>query len=220
MTPETAIDLNDTVGSIAAHIADAGRLFRKYNIDYGCGGDVKLGDAAARVGLEPSCLARELAALNRVPPDAPADDAALIAHIVERYHGAHRREIPPLIELARRVEKTHSQHPAVPAGLASQLEQLLCDLLDHMQKEEQVLFPAMTSGHRGSLSVPITVMRFEHDQHAHGIRALQRLLGGCAPPADGCGSWRALHAGVGKLINDLIEHMHLENNVLFPRFEA
>lgn len=220
MQTRETIDLNETIGNIASHIADAGRLFRKYNIDYCCGGETKLGDAAARIGLEPSRLAQELAALNRAAPDAPSENGALIAHIVETYHCAHRREIPRLIELARRVEATHGQHPAVPTGLAKVLEQTLYELLDHMQKEEQVLFPAMTSGYRGSLSAPITVMRFEHDQHAHGIRALQRLTNGLRPPEDACGSWRGLYDGIEKLINDLIDHMHLENNVLFPRFEA
>jgi regulator of cell morphogenesis and NO signaling len=86
MFTREAIDIDETVGNIAAHIADAGRIFRKYNIDYCCGGDTKLGDAASRIGLEPSRLAQELASLSRAVPEAPSESGALIAHIVEAYH--------------------------------------------------------------------------------------------------------------------------------------
>jgi regulator of cell morphogenesis and NO signaling len=151
--------------------------------------------------------------------DIPTDTAALCDHIVERYHDVHRRDLPELIALARKVEAVHRDHPLAPKGLADALEAVLESLLDHMTKEERVLCPAIRGGFAGSLFGPIAVMRHEHDHHGEEIRAIEASALGFEAPEDACNSWRALYSALDKFAADLAEHIDLENNVLFPRFE-
>lgn len=207
------------VGEIAAQLAGSTAVFRNYKIDFCCGGDVLLAEAAERRHVDLGGLEAELAALAEAPPDAPAESADLVAHILSRFHETHRRELPELVRLARRVEAVHREHPHAPHGIGDLLERAAAELDDHMAKEEQVLFPAMQAGFRGSLDMPIRVMRNDHDGHAKIVHALEELTHGFSPPADACRSWQALYAGVEKFVIDLTEHIHLENNVLFPRFE-
>ncbi|MBL6078179.1 DUF542 domain-containing protein [Belnapia sp. T18] len=92
--------------------------------------------------------------------------------------------------------------------------------LEHMQKEEQVLFPLMRRGGHPMIGHPIGMMRHEHDSHGAQLRTLDALTTGGVPPAGACNTWRALYAGTRKLTDDLMEHIHPENNALFPRFGA
>ena len=87
-----------------------------------------------------------------------------------------------------------------------------------MQKEEQILFPLMRRGGHPMIAQPIAVMLSEHDSHGEQLRRLEALTTDFTPPAGACTTWRALYLGAGKLADDLMEHIHLENNVLFPRF--
>jgi len=207
------------VGDIAARLPGATALFRRHKIDFCCGGGVSLGEAAAKLGVDVAELDSALADLAIKTPDAPQESAQLVAHILTRYHETHRRELPELARLARRVEAVHRDHAQALAGLAEMIDRATVDLGSHMNKEEQILFPAMQTGYQGSLDMPIRVMRHEHNQHAEIIRGLETLTQGFAPPDDACCSWQALYTGVEKFVTDLTEHIHLENNILFPRFE-
>lgn len=150
--------------------------------------------------------------------DLPEASGALIDYILATFHDAHRRELPPLIELARKVETVHADHPQVPAGLADALEATRLDLEDHMLKEENVLFPFMRQG-LSPLSAPIGRMRHEHAEHEESLLRLHTLAGGFQPPEDACDSWRTLYSGVQHLTGELRTHMRVENELLFPRFE-
>ncbi len=220
MEQNQAIRPDMHVGEIAAALAGATAIFRKHKIDFCCGGNVPIGEALARKNLDAGLVLGELRALAAKPPEAPSETIALIEHIVRRYHDVHRAELPELVKLAKRVESVHRDHADVPAGLADILETALEDLGDHMHKEELILFPAMRGGMVGMVDGPILAMREDHDDHALTIRALQEITHGYQPPAGACRSWQALYQGVDKLVTDLTEHMHLENNVLFPRFES
>ena len=127
--------------------------------------------------------------------------------------------MPELIRLARRVEAVHRDHSLAPKGLADAMEAVLENLLDHMTKEERILFPTIRDGFAGSLFGPIAVMRHEHEHHGEEMRAIEALAHGFEPPEDACNSSRALYLGLDKFAADLAEHTHLESNVLFPRFE-
>jgi regulator of cell morphogenesis and NO signaling len=208
-----------SVGEIAATLAGATAVFRRHKIDFCCGGNVPLDEAARARGVDPVTILLELSELAPVAPEAPNDSAALVEFIVARYHDVHRRELPELMRLARRVEAVHRDHSAVPAGLADVLAVAQVELESHMQKEEQIIFPAIGSGYQGSLFAPISVMRHEHDGHGAIIREIQTRCHGFDLPEGACRSWQALYTGVEKFVKDLTEHIHLENNVLFPRFE-
>ncbi|HRE44257.1 MAG TPA: hemerythrin domain-containing protein, partial [Terricaulis sp.] len=161
----------------------------------------------------------ELKALDQSAPRAyPEEPSALIDHILERYHETHRRELPELIRLAEKVERVHASHPDVPAGLAEALRTMMYELETHMMKEEVVLFPMMRMGPQPMIAHPIARMRLEHDDHGERLREVEALYRYGVLPDEACGSWRALYAGVRKLADDLMQHIHLENNLLFPQF--
>ncbi len=151
---------------------------------------------------------------------APTDDpAALTRHIETRYHQRHREQLPELAALSAKVERVHADDPRAPAGLAALLQKLIGELEVHMKKEELILFPAIR---RGGVSVrePIAAMRADHDDHSAEIAEIRRLTGGLSLPAGACRSWTALYDGLGAFVADLEAHIRLENDVLFPRFEA
>ena len=155
----------------------------------------------------------------------PRETGALLDHILARFHEVHRRELPELLRLARKVERVHADHPRAPLGLADELHRLGIELESHMQKEELVLFPLMrecASDGEGAappmIRHPIAQMRHEHDEHTRHLTALRALTHDLSLPDGACRSWQALYAGLGKFIDDLMEHVHLENDLLFPRF--
>jgi regulator of cell morphogenesis and NO signaling len=160
--------------------------------------------------------------------DGELDDAAqhgeqsteaLIAHILERFHATHRRELPELYRLAAKVEAVHADHPECPAGLAAFLAETADELEDHMCKEEGVLFPTLLAGGGGCAPFALRRMRMEHEEHGRRLDELARLTRAFTAPDSACGSWRALYAGCAKLDADLRAHIALENDVLFARFE-
>ena len=215
------IDANQTLGQVATAHPASTLVFLRHRLDFCCGGGQRLDEACRDVGLDPAEVIREIesegASRSTQRWDAkPLPD--LIAFILGRYHEPLRADLPALIEAARRVERVHGKKPSCPTGLASLLEQLAAELEQHMMKEEQVLFPAIRAGRRGGpVHMPIRVMMQEHDDHGANLRRVRELATGFAPPAEACATWRALYAGLEKLESELMEHIHLENNVLFPR---
>ncbi|TIU35499.1 MAG: iron-sulfur cluster repair di-iron protein [Mesorhizobium sp.] len=211
-----------TVGDIAATLPGATGVFRKFKIDFCCGGDLTLDSAAQRRGVEPKELEQALAALRTADGAGAAPTAmsneVLIDHIQACYHEAHRRALPELIALSRKVEAVHREHPKVPAGLSEALRQIQSELEPHMAKEEAILFPAMLQWTEGKYDMPISELRHEHDDQGISLRLLESLTENFTTPEGACRSWQALYVGVYQLAEDLIEHIHLENNVLFPRF--
>lgn len=215
-----AVSATRTLADIAATLPGATGVFRRRKLDFCCGGRVSLAEASAAKGLSLTELQAELDGLAALaaPVALPETSEALIELIETRYHATHRREFPELIRLARRVEAAHKAHPAAPHGLADLLETMAGELEDHMLKEEQILFPMMRRGGHPMLAQPIAVMLAEHDHQGGHLREIERLTHDFTVPADGCPTWRALCVGVRKLTDDLMEHIHIENNVLFPRF--
>lgn len=210
------------VGEIAANLAGSSAIFRRFGIDFCCHGNIPLDEAAEARGVDIRMLEKALSELDNKAPAStvPHDTAKLIDHIVERYHEVHRRQIPELIMLSRKVEQVHAGKPGVPAGLADLLQHALGELEVHMRKEELILFPAMRRQGSGPLNGPIAQMREDHDDHGEMLDHITLLTGDFTAPEGACGSWRALYAGAAQLKDDLIEHIHIENNILFPRFEG
>ena len=215
--------LDQPLGVLARDLPGATRVFRQYGLDFCCNGHERVRDAAARRGLPPEQLEQALLAIptgEAVGDWRFKDPVQLIAHIETRYHAEHRQQLPELIQLAERVERVHAAKPGCPTGLAAQLSRMRDELLQHMHKEEQILFPLLAAGMLGQAQGPIGVMRHEHLQHAAELEQLDRLAHGLAPPAHACTTWRALYAGLQQFRDDLTEHIHLENNLLFEGLPA
>lgn len=219
MTPATAL-LDRSLGDLARSIPGATAVFHRHQLDFCCGGKKSLRDAAAPLGLDAEGLARELSTMQDHPQSQERDwrqatTHELIDHLLARYHERHRQQVPELIRLARRVETVHADRPECPHGLADHLEGMLQELESHMQKEEQVLFPMLRHGLPPMNLPPVAVMRYEHDEHGRALARMVELAHGLAQPRGACNTWRALLAGLHTLREDLMQHIHLENNVLF-----
>ena len=220
-TAAAALSADQQIGQIAVQLPGATAVFRRLKLDFCCGGQVPLATAAAEKGLDVNAVLSELAALPR-PSALPgvSEPGALVDHILARYHDVHRVQLPELIRMAHRVEAVHRANPDVPAGLGNLLEEIQQELLSHMQKEEAILFPMLKSGGNPFVNQPIGMMRAEHVEHGAALEQLNALTHDATPPAGACNTWRALYAGIAQFGDDLINHIHLENNVLFPQFEA
>jgi len=217
---DTVNRASQPIGQIAVDLPGSTAIFRRLKLDFCCGGQIALQQACDNKGLAVDRVLTELAALERpenaVVPQAPAE---MIDHILTRYHAVHREQLPELIRMARRVEAVHREHPDVPAGLAGHLEAIEAEMLEHMAKEENILFPMLKAGGRGMAVHPIGVMREEHTSHGEQLERLLSMTHDATPPQGACNTWRALYAGITQFSDDLIAHIHLENNQLFPQFE-
>lgn len=150
----------------------------------------------------------------------PTEPSALIEYILQRFHEVHRQQLPELIELATKVESVHADHPDVPRGLAVLLQQMHSELLDHMAKEEGVLFPMLARGGNSFVTHPICVMMSEHEEHARRLTQLMALTRQATPPAGACTTWVRLCTATKTFAEDLQKHIQLENTVLFPQFDS
>ncbi len=206
------------VGKIAVEHPMATRVFGRHQIDYCCGGGHSLADACERGGIDVALVLRELreelqgtappaTQWDRVPP------SVLIAHIISTYHEPLREELPRLETMARTVQDVHGDKDERLALLVEEVAALRSELLDHMMKEERILFPRLQMGQ--PVAAPIQVMEREHDDAGRVLKKLRSLTDDYCAPAEACATWRALLAGLEQLEQDLHDHIHLENNILF-----
>ncbi|PLL20845.1 iron-sulfur cluster repair protein YtfE, partial [Klebsiella michiganensis] len=170
--------------------------------------------------LDVAVIEAELAKLAEEPVERDwraAPYADIIDHIIVRYHDRHREQLPELILQATKVERVHADKPNVPKGLTKYLTMLHQELSSHMMKEEQILFPMIKQGMGTQAGGPINVMESEHDEAGELLEVIKHITQNVTPPAEACTTWKAMYNGINELIDDLMEHISLENNVLFPR---
>jgi regulator of cell morphogenesis and NO signaling len=214
------IETSQTLADVALRYPSASRVFRHHRLDFCCGGRRSVADACAERGLDPQSIAREIETNEPSTTDTDWQSqplAAVIEHILVNFHEAHRRELPDLIALARKVERVHADKPNVPAGIAAHLQAMQQAMELHMQKEERILFPAIVQGRGRHMFGPTRQMELEHEEHGEKLRQLRELAGDYMAPPEACTSWRALLLRCEKLEADIMAHVHLENHVLFPR---
>lgn len=215
--------LNETLGSLATRIPGATRILREQRLDFCCGGAHSLQQACEQRGVDAALVAEQLLHLQQ-QPGADTDwsqtpSPELIDHLLERYHARHREQLPELIRLANRVEHVHVRSADCPHGLAALLDEIYGELEQHMCKEERILFPMLNQGVAASAlrHGPIAMMRHEHDQHGEALEQLAELTHHIQAPPGACNTWRALYRGLQEFRDDLMQHIHLENNILFMR---
>ncbi|WP_348733112.1 iron-sulfur cluster repair protein YtfE [Rheinheimera texasensis] len=210
------INANQSLGQLATTIAGATGVFHQYKLDFCCGGSRTLAEVAAERGLDVTAILNQLQALQQqigAKDWRSAKPAELVQHILQRFHAKHREQLPELMRLARRVETVHADHPQCPTGLAEHLSHMLQELESHMLKEEQILFPMLCNGFYPA--GPIHVMQHEHLQHGDALGDMLKLAHDLVLPDGACNTWTALYLGMTELKEDLMEHILLENEILF-----
>lgn len=207
------------LGDLAIAVPMATELFRKNRLDFCCGGKQTLREACAKKQIDLENIVTQLEQIktteNKSVTELPLHE--MTAYIVNRYHTDLRRRIPELCFLAEKVERVHAEHESCPHGLANLLNELFKEMQLHMMKEENVLFPLINEGRGHMALMPVKVMTSEHESHGRQLEELHRLTSDFTPPEHACNTWRALYRGLEDLEAELMEHIHLENNVLFQR---
>jgi regulator of cell morphogenesis and NO signaling len=235
-----SITATKTVRELAIEVPGATRVFEKLGIDYCCGGGQTLGAACAAAGLESDEVVRRLEAASQAGP-GPAEEkqwpeeslAALIDFILNKHHVFTAQELDRIQTLLTKVRSVHGERHRELLEIEGLFNSLKADLTLHMKKEEMILFPyiielenAVAGGRRapspmfGTVKNPVRMMRTEHDTAGEILRNIRKLSSDFAVPADACVSFQTLYEALEALEQDLHQHIHLENNMLFPRAEA
>lgn len=229
------ISVTSTVRDLAVGIPGATRIFERLRIDYCCGGGKTLADACDRVHVSVGQVVSELESATQ-SKDSPAGNwqteslSNLAARIVDAHHVFTKQELIRLEKLFDKVCSRHGQNHPELLALRETFAQLKQDLIPHMLREEQVLFPyiarmeeAVNNGQElpppffGTVQNPVRMMAMEHDTAGDLLRELRQISGDYTPPPDACISYQTLYQTLAELEADLHQHIHLENNILFPR---
>jgi len=221
-----------TVREIALEQPTSIRVFEQFGIDYCCGGRKPLADACAARNLEVDAVIAALEAAAKKPGTdvenwADRSLESLCSHIVAKHHSYVKRELP---RLAQKVVNRHGSTKQELPVIATTLMQLDEELTQHLAKEEAILFPFIAGMERsisigtsklhgcfGTVANPIAMMTQEHDAAGTLIAEIRRLSGNFTTPEDACPTFHAFYDGLREFEQDLHTHIHLENNILFPR---
>lgn len=222
-----------TVRDLAGSEPGASRVFEKFGIDYCCGGEKSLGDACLAANVT---VAEVASALENLQPQETERDwqnaslAELAKHIVQKHHRFVRDEIQQLLPLFSKVIGVHgANHPEIEK-VQSSFQALSEELTLHLLKEERMLFPyieqleiARNNGGQpapsrfGTVQNPVRMMMLEHDSAGELLKHIRQVTNNYMVPEDACTSFKALYQGLQEFETDLHQHIHLENNILFPR---
>jgi regulator of cell morphogenesis and NO signaling len=210
-----------TLAELAVTHPAAARVFRRHRLDFCCGGRRPLDEVCRERQLDAGAILASIAEEDPLVPDQRRWDEVplpeLIEHIQSVYHARLREQLPALIVMARRVETRHADKASCPRGLAAHLEAMHGAVLEHLKKEEEILFPLIVAGMGHRAGRPVHVMEIEHAHHGEDLQAVRQLTTDLIAPDEACTTWRALYLGLQQLEQELMDHIHLENNILFRR---
>jgi regulator of cell morphogenesis and NO signaling len=210
-----------TLAELAVKQPAASRVFQRYRLDFCCHGNRPLQEACDEYGLVPESV---LAEIEREGQECGKSSrweerplAELVIHIVNHYHRRLRDELPLLVAMASRVEQVHREKAACPRGLAGHLEFMHAAVLEHLFKEEAALFPMIAAGAGARAAAPVHMMEIEHEDHGESLQKMRQLTSNFTLPPEACATWAALYRRLEEFEAELMEHIHLENNILFRR---
>ena len=225
------------VREVALELPQSTRLFEKFKIDYCCGGDQPLAVACASAGIDVQNLLELIEQVKQTPaagngsPDLQRATATeLIVYILDKHHAFTKDEMARLEPLADKVVGAHGENYSELFALRDLMRQLFEDLRPHMFKEEQILFPFIITLDKarqenrpapfapfGTVQNPIRMMLTEHDTAGELLREMRKLSSDYTVPADACISFMTFYEALEAFERDLHQHIHLENNLLFPK---
>ncbi len=223
-----------TVAEIVTENIKTAHIFKKYGIDFCCGGGITIEEACSKKGIDYSLLEKELVAVDMVVDKEHDYDKwdlhYLIDHIINVHHKYVEESIPLLLQYADRVAKVHGHHYVEVVEINSLFHEVAQELSAHMKKEELILFPyikqlvkAEKEGstparpHFGTVNNPIQMMEYEHENAGGIFKSIAKLSSDYTPPDEACNTFRALYAKLEEFEQDLHKHIHLENNILHPK---
>lgn len=230
----TILHPQTSVGDLVKDRPGRSRVFEELKIDYCCGGKLPLAEACATRGLDPQSVIRQLqesdaqsGAADATLVDADAMSLTELAdHIQQKHHAYLWAELPRLDALTQKVFEVHGAADPRLGEVRRAFMDLHQELSSHLMKEEQILFPmirqletvtGVPAFHCGSVANPIRQMEHEHDIAGAALATMEQATGGYQPPDWACNTYRAMLDGLTQLQRDLHQHIHKENNVLFPK---
>ena len=219
-----------TVADILMENPKAANVFKKYHIDYCCKGNRLFEEACAEAGLDPEALQEQIDGSVENPQfNMRAKDWSLdflADYIINNHHQYLKDSTPDLLALSDKVKRVHGAHHPELIEINEIINQVASELVSHMQKEEELLFPAIKEIANGkfsgkypfsSISQPIRMMEEEHVEAGEGLEKIRALTDDYTVPTDACTSYRLLFNMLQAYEDDLHQHVHLENNILFPK---
>ena len=227
-------NLTSTVGEIAAKDFRTASVFSKYGIDFCCGGDKTLEEVCKKQSIDVAKLQKELNDVVKNEGDNIDFNSwplsLLTDHIEETYHTYIREKIPVLLQFLGKIKEVHGENHPELAKIFDLFSRSATDLGMHLQKEERILFPLIREiaeaekigcppeeGHCGTIRNPISVMMEEHSTEGERFKKISELSKGYTTPPDGCETYRAAYKMLDDFERKLHKHIHLENNILFPK---
>ncbi|GIU43782.1 iron-sulfur cluster repair di-iron protein [Shewanella sairae] len=217
------------VGELVANDFRSAHLFSQHGIDFCCGGGISLARAIQRFDADETALLEDLMALDSQGDKQPGLDQLplpdLLNYIEATHHTFVRDKAPLLVEYSQKMVRAHGEKHAEIKPLAGWIRALVEDLMPHLMKEEQILFPAILGLHNqvemqncfGHIGNPINAMLHEHDDALQIFEKIRELTNDFQPPAHACTTWRVCYASLAEFEADLKQHIYLENNILFPK---
>jgi regulator of cell morphogenesis and NO signaling len=227
-------DPTTTIRDIVADDFRAAAVFENHRIDFCCGGDRPVADACREKGVDAGLVASELEAATAAPGDVPRfkewDLDFLASYIVMNHHAYVRRAVETIGAHTRKVAAVHGERHPETIEVARHFEAVAADMAQHMMKEERMLFPYITrlaqaaregaeppQAPFGSVANPIRMMEAEHQAAGDLLGAIRQATSDFSVPADACTTFRVSYKELEEFEGDLHRHVHLENNVLFPK---
>jgi regulator of cell morphogenesis and NO signaling len=224
-----------TIGDLVSKDFRKAEVFKKFGLDFCCGGKKTLTKACKEKGLDVVQIEKELKAIDEISSTPSQDyntwDLDFLAdYILNTHHKYVTQAIPVIQEYTQKVAKVHGERHPEAIEIANSFVKVADELMRHMVKEENVLFPyikklaaAQKSGtmveppHFGSIENPINMMEAEHEEVGNVMEKINMMSYGYTPPADACTTYRLSYAKLKEFEDDLHQHIHLENNILFPK---
>lgn len=221
-----------TVGQLVARRPEALRVLERYGVDYCCGGDRSVEEACRLAGADPAAVLDDIDRATATSGDSEKTDwlaarlCDLCDHIEQTHHAFLREQLPFLTDLFEKVVTAHGENHPKLVDARETFRELREELEPHMFKEERILFPAVRQTEAangpiqtpfGSVRNPIAMMENEHAGAGDALRRLRTLTDDYRVPDDACNAYRGLLETLQRLEADLHEHIHKENNILFPR---